>query len=420
MSSPLGSAPRALASVLAPAVLLALLPAAVAAAERYERPPSFNAAQIRGIRRVGTNYTIVNPVHSDGLLRIYRVTTPYGKFRVDGDQMMRMRQNELYALARLEKVSNSKSFGQALAKAGLSPLMFAGKLISNPVGTVQNTFAGVGAFFGRLGSGMANAGKTRDDAMSDILGVTDERRHLAAAYGVDPYTDFPPLAAKLNQLSQAAAMGGLVVAGAMFAIPGGVAALVVSNLSTANQLNDIGIEDLARKYTAAQILDINRGLLAKLGVDKRTSERFLRNRNFTPIDQAITVAAIDSMRGVRDRRVFFSWAANANSRALAYVMRRQAELMADDYHKHRNYVRFVALSNYPYVITRDNRVMAILPVDALSWTPETAAGFKGVTAQRRRIASKARGVMRITGMATHLAKRELKRQGWTVLEHQRP
>ncbi len=415
MSYPLGSALRA----LAPVALLALLPAAAAAAERYEQPPSFNAAQIRGIRRVGTNYTILNPVRSDGLLRIYKLTTPYGKMTVQGDEMMRMRQNELYALAKLEKVTTSDSFGKALAQAGLSPLIFTGHLIINPVGTVQNTFAGVGAFFGRIGSGLANAGQTQDDAVGSLLGVTDKRRELAAAYGVDPYTDFPPLSTRLQQLSQAAAAGGLVVTGALMAVPG-AAGIIVSNLSTAYKLNDIGIQDLARNYDAAQILDINRAGLARIGVDKETSERFLRNRHFTPIDQAAMVAAVDSMKGVGDRRVFFSWAANANSRTLAFVMRRQAELMADDFHKHRDYVRFVALSNYPYVITRENRVMAILPVDALSWTPETASGFSGVTAQRRQVAPKARGVMRLTGIATPLAKRELKRQGWTVLEHQRP
>ena len=68
--------------------------------------------------------------------------------------------NELYALAGLEKVSSSDAFGKALAEAGLSPLMFAGQLITNPIGTVQNTLAGVGDFFGRIGSGINNAGRT--------------------------------------------------------------------------------------------------------------------------------------------------------------------------------------------------------------------------------------------------------------------
>jgi hypothetical protein len=404
--------------VLAPAALLLLAPA-LAAAESYERPPSFNAAQIRGIKRVGSNYTILTPVRSDGLLRIYVLKTPYGRFRVQGDEMMRMRQNELYALARLEKVRNSDAFGKALAEAGLSPLMFAGKLITNPVDTVQNTFAGVGNFFGRIGSGLNNAGKTRDDAMSGLLGVTDQRRQIATAYGVDPYTDFPPLAEKLQLLAQAAATGGLVVTGALMAVPGG-AGIIVSNLSTAYKLNDMGLEALARNYDAAQIMDINRNLLTKMGVRHDVTERFLQNRNYTPIDAAALVAALDSMQGVGARRIYVARAAAAKGRSLAYVMRRQAELMADDYRHHRDYARFVALADFPFVVTRDNRVLAVLPIDALSWTRETATGFGVVTAQRKRFSPNARGELRITGMATPLAKKRLKADGWTVLEHQRP
>jgi len=285
---------------------------------------------------------------------------------------------------------------------------------------MQNTFAGVGNFFGRIGAGLNNAGKTRDDAMAGLLGVTDKRREIATAYGVDPYTDFPPLAAKLQQLSQAAATGGLVVTGALMAVPGG-AGIVVSNLSTAYKLNDMGLEALARKYDAAQIMDINRASLHKMGVGNEVTEQFLQNRNYTPIDAAALVAALDSMHGVRGRPVYVARASLANSRSLAYVMRRQAELMADDYHRHpQNYAHFVALADYPFVISRDRTVMAVLPIDALSWTRETASGFGVVTAQRRRYDPKARGVLRITGMATPLAKKRLKAEGWTVLEHQRP
>ena len=263
-------------------------------------------------------------MHSDGILRVYVLTTPYGEFTVNGDEMMRMRINELKALARLDKVSTSEAFGKALAEAGLSPLKFTADLITNPVGTVQNTFAGIGGFFNRLGSDMNNAGKTQDDALGSLLGVTDQRRQIAAAYGVDPYTDFPPLAAQLDQLARAAATGGLVVKGALMAVPG-AAGIIVSNLSTANTVNSLGLEEVARKYTAAQILDINRGLLAKMGIEHALGESFLANRNYTPIDATALVAALDAMRGVQNRELFVARAAAANGRAIAYVMRRMAE-----------------------------------------------------------------------------------------------
>jgi hypothetical protein len=400
-------------------LLFLLMPPTAAIAQSTETPPSINAAQIPGIKRIGANYTIQNPVRSDGLLLIYVLATPYGEVTVQGDEMLRMRLNELSALALLEKVSNSDSFGKALTQAGLSPVIYTGRLITNPIDTVQNTIAGIGGFFGRVGSGIANAGKTPDDAVSSLLGVTEQRRQLAATYGVDPYTDFPPLNAKLEQLSQAAALGGLTVTAALFAVPG-AAGIIISNLSTAYKLNDIGIDELARNYTAAQILDLNRSRLTAMGVEVDLIERLLANRNYTPIDMAAMVAALDSMKAVKGREEYVACAAAVDSRAIAYVMRRQAELMADDYRLHGAYVRFVALVGYPYVITRDGRIVTLAPIDALSWTSETAAGFGSVTAERKRISPNAHGELRITGQATPLAKRQLQTQGWTVLERQRP
>lgn len=400
---------------LAPATLL-LLPAAATAAETYERPPSFNAAQIPGIKRVGSNYTVLTPVRSDGLLRLYVVTTPYGKFNVQGDEMMRMRQNELYALARLEKVSNSESFGKALAEAGLSPLVFAGKLITNPVDTVQSTFAGVGNFFGRIGSGLNNAGKTQDDAMAGLLGVTDQRRQIAAAYGVDPYTDFPPLDAELKRLAEASTAGGLVVSGALMAVPG-AAGIVVSNLSTANKLNDIGIDQLARDYTAAQILALNKKRLIAMNISPDLSDRLLANRDFTPIDMAAMVAALDSMKGVGGREIFVQRAAEAHPRYVAYFVRRQAELLADGYHHHAGYTRFVSLGGDPVMLDRKGHLVAVAPIDALSWTKDTAGGLGHMTSAGRQTMPKASGELRMPGTATALAKKALKKERWTVREH---
>jgi len=206
---------------------------------------------------------------------------------------------------------------------------------------------------------------------------------------------------------------------ALMVVPGG-AGIIVSNLSTANKLNDLGLEEVARKYTASQILDINRDLLKKMGVDDELSNKLLSNTNYTPLDMAAMVAALDSMSAVRDRDVFVARAAAADGRAIAYVMRRTAELMADDYRRHGGYVRFVSLAAFPYVVTRDGRVTALLPIDALSWTRDTAVGFTQVSNERKRVAPKARGELRITGMATAMAKERLKAQGWTVREHQKP
>ena len=401
---------------VAPVALVCLLPA-VASAQTVENPPSFNATQIGGIPATGTNYSIKFPVRSNGMLRVYRLTTPYGEFTVRGDDMMRMRVNELAALAALEKVSNSDTFAHALVQAGLNPLKYTGRLITNPIGTVQDTFSGIGAMFNRIGAGLANQGKTSDKPLASLLGVTDERRKIAASYGIDPYTDFPPLDAKLKQLSQAAAAGGLVVTGALIAVPG-AAGIVVSNLSTANKLNNIALDELARSYTAAQIMNLNRQRLIDMGIAPELNERLLANRDFTPIDMAAMVAALDSMKGIGGREVFVARAAAAHPRFVAYFVRRQAELFADGYRHHAGYTRFVSLAGDPVMLDRKGRFVSVAPIDALSWTRETSGSLTQMTDAGRGMAPKARGEMRITGQATALAKRSLKKQGWSVHERQ--
>lgn len=405
---------------VAAAVVLALaaMRPAAAPAQTTENPPSFNAAKIRGITRVGTNYTIETPVRSDGMLRVYVLATPYGKFTVRGDAMLRMRTNELKALAQLEKVSESDAFGQALVKAGLNPLKYTGQLIVNPLGTIENTLGGVDAMFKRFHAGMAHAGKTRDNEMESLLGVTDERRALATAYGVDPYTDFPPLDAKLKQMSQAAAAGGLVVTGALMAVPG-APGLIISNLSTVTKISDVRLADVARQYTAPQLREHNQRRLIEMGVDEGLADRLLSNRNYTPLDITVIVAALHHMPQVQGREIFVERAAVAPDRSIAYFARIHAELMIAAYQRRPDFVRFVALGGFPFLVTRDNRALTVAPIDALAWTTGTAPRLTEAFADRKRMGLRS-GELRITGEATAMAERHIKASGWAVYERQKP
>ncbi len=384
-------------------------------AQGFEQPPSFQATKIRGVAASGEAFAIKDPVRSDGQLRIYRLDTPYGEVGVLGDQMLRMRQTELKALADLEKISHSEAFGKALVEAGLSPLKYTGRLLTNPVQTIGDTMAGIGNFFGSIGSGIANAGKTSDNPVAGLLGVTRQRRELAARFGVDPYTDFAPLSERLERLSEAAATAGLTVSGALFFVPG-AAGIVVSNLRTADSLGNIKIEELARGYTAAQIMDLNRQRLVAMGVAPDLIEALLANRHYTPVDMAVMVAALDSMKEVGDRALFFRLAAGVDARPVAYFVRRRAEMLSD-YAKRAGLARFVVLGGYPFNVTRDNRVVGLMPLDALSWTPNVAQALGAASADRNRLFKGRPAELRLTGTATAMARARLKVQGWTVVEN---
>jgi hypothetical protein len=395
------------------AAVAALMPAAACA--QYEPPSSFNAAKLSGIARAAGNYSINNPVRSDGFLRIYVLATPYGEFTVQGDQMLRMRLTELAALEELEKINNSEAYGKALAEAGLSPLKYTGRFLANPAKTMGDTFSGIGTMLDRVTSGIANAGKVKGDPLAGLLGVTDQRRKLAAKIGVDPYTDFPPLDERLSRLSEAAAAGGLTVSGAMLAIPG-AAGILVSNLSTASTLEGIRVEELARAYTAAQIMGLNRQRLNAMGASIELTEALLVNRSYTPIDMATLVGALDGMAEVEDRTVFLERAVAIDTRSIAYFMRRHAELLASQQRRGARFVRFVSLGGYPFNVTREGRIVGAMPIDSLSWTQATAAVLRRSAADARALGGGGRVELRITGIATPLAKKQLQSMGWRVVE----
>ena len=390
-----------------------------ALAQPFEQAPTFVIEKIPGFWPSGDNYSIKNPVVSDGLLRIYTLTTPYGEFTVHGDQMLRMRVNELAALYELEKIANSESYGKALLDAGLSPFRYTGRLIADPKKTVGDTMSGIGTMFGRISSDLSNMGKTPGDPISGLLGVTDQRRKLATKVRIDPYTDFPPVDAKLSRLAEAAVAGGLTVSAAMMAAPTHAVGIVVSNLSTASTIEGVRIDELARDQTASQIFDLNRQKLRAMSVDSELVEALLVNRYYTPIDMAVLVAALDNMPGVEDRTVFLQRAAQIDSRSLAYFMRRHAEMLKNHQSRGAAFARFVSLGGYPFNVARDGRILGVMPMDALAWTEAIADVLRICATDARKLSATGKVELRITGTATPRAKRELKALGWRVVENAR-
>jgi hypothetical protein len=396
----------------AAAALVLAASAATVWAQGYERAPSFDPNRIGGgIRASGPKYVVANPVASDGFMRIYTLKTSYGDFTVIGDALMRARMMELAAMAELDKVTEGDSFGKGLADAGTAPGRLAGDLVTNPGQAVSNTLSGVGSLFGQIGSTMNNMGKTPDDPMQSLLGATKKRRELAAQLGIDPYTDFEPLAAKLTQISQASATGGLVVTAALAVIPG-VGGLIASNVATTAT-----VTSYARDLSAAQLMDLNRKKLSAMGVDSNTAETLLTNRAFTPIDVTVIVTSLENMSSVQNSAEFVARAASVHRHDAAYFMRRHAELLADYHAKTGALTHFITFGGYPFNITRQGGVIGILPLDALSWTENTARSMRDIVNQSKAAGFAGRAEMRITGSATALAKQQLQSMGWTVTDH---
>ena len=398
--------------ILAAAALAVLVGggAGTVRAAELENPPVFKASTVLGAQVQGPGYTVAQKVASDGYVRIYTLQTPWGPVIVHGDHRLQTRFRELAAVDAMERTSQSKEFGDAVVQAGLKPVQFAGQLVTDPVNTVQNTVSGVGNLFNSIGSGIRNRGKTPENIVESVTGAAKQRRIIAYNYGVDPYSDFPPLKQKLDQMSDAAAAGGLAVTGAMIAIPG-AAGTIISNVSTAGTLNQ-----MVRDYSAAQLLDMNRKVLAQMGVAKPATEALLANPYYTPTDLTAMAAALQAMGRLQNADVLINSAAQAASRDDAELMRWRMELMASFQHSMKSITGFLTVPGVPFPLATSsgNGLIGIFPLDALSWTADTSHALTAIAQAARSAGITGPLNLIITGTATPLAQKQLAKLGWSL------
>lgn len=383
-----------------------LLIASTAAAAEFEQPPVGDAVEILGGRAAGLNFRVVSPVPSDGLLRIYDIETSYGPLRAEGDAMLQIRLRELDAIKTLEGLEGTSQFAEGLRVAAAQPLEFVGDAIDDPLGAARSTVSGASRLFRRAASGVRNAGRGRDNAAQSLLGVSAAKRELAAELGVDPYTDYAPLATLLERAARASALGGLTVRGVLMLIPGGIGAVASTTATVSN------VADLVKTRTPSELRDINRAKLQALGISAATIDLFLDNQAYTPADQTAFAEAIGTLGSVADLELFVVRAAGAGSRDLAVFQLRRAELLAHYHATVAPLQGFILVSGIPLTTTVDGRIVAIFPFDMVSWTDVTGGLAEVLTAELHS------GPLEfaITGAATPLARSELSRLGWTVTE----
>src|SRR5262245_11175810 len=361
-----------------------------------------------GKAATGANYTVKPLVRSDGVMRIFDVDTPYGKFAFDGVEFTKLRLHELDAVAALEKMSQSEAFGQAFGRAALGPIKFGADLITNPADTVQRSLSGIGNMFDRVGAGLSNTRADRDNLVESLLGVSDTQRELAVSLDVDPYTDFPPLAQRLKEMAGAMAGGGLPIKAGLSLVPGG-SGIAGSSVATVSDA-----KDTLRSKTAAQVIAETRATLLSLGIADDSVSSLVENRNYTPADLLIMARALKKL-GAENTTAFVEHAAGAGSRNVAFYHRRRAQILATRSTELGGIVSFVTFGGQPINLARNGNIVAAFTVDDIAWTDIQQRTFVSATAEIRRTSPGATPVLATTGAVTPMAAAEIGKRGWKIV-----
>lgn len=378
-------------------------------ATALELPKPEPVEKYLGKAATGSNYTVKPMVRSDGVMRIFDVETPYGKYAFDGVEFTKLRLHELNAIAALEKMSQSDRFGQAFGRAALGPIKFGADLITNPAGTVERSLNGIGNMFDRVGAGLSNNRADRDNVMDSLLGVSDTQRELAVELDVDPYTDFPPLAQRLKEMAGVMASGGLPIKAGLSFVPGGIGIAVSSVASVSDA------KDTLRSKTAAQVIAETRATLSKLDVPEGTINRLVENRNYTPADLLIMALALKQLNA-ENTAAFVEHAAEAGSRNVAFYQRRRAQILAARTTELGGIASFVTFGGQPINVTRNGNIVAAFMVDDIAWTEIQQRTFVAATTEIHRTKPGATPVLATTGTVTPMAAAEIGKRGWKIVQ----
>jgi hypothetical protein len=376
----------------------------------FEIPQERSAATYLGALTEGNNYHVAARVRSDGNMLIFVVDTKYGKFQVDGVELTKVFIQELRALDALEKISQSDTFVQSLGRSATAPIRYGANLIVNPAGTVRDSLSGVANMFDRASASLADPNADRATTADSLLGIDDARRELAVSLGVDPYTNFPPLAQKLTDVASATAAGGLSVKAALAVIPGGVAVIAVSSVATIQS-----VSDTLRDKTSAQIVQEVKSTLLQLNVAPDTVARFVTNRAFTPADLLMTSRALARLNA-NNTQAFIDRAAATTSRSVAFFERRRAELLSERSRELGGVANFINVGGFALNRNRAGNVVALFPCDDIAWTAITEKAATAITNDLPRDGDVARKpILATNGAITPMASGEFKKLGWQVV-----
>jgi hypothetical protein len=365
----------------------------------------------------GPNFTVDERVPVVGFLARFTVRSDFGTFDVHGIHMLQVRVPEIYALAQLDKMSKTREFADAAAKAGARPVASAANMIVNPVETIEGLPEGVSRLFDRIklgGESIAAAattsGQSGGQKAADVsqrvgsitvnaLGFEKERRDLAKSLGVDPYTSNSVLSKKLTDMAWVAFSGRFGIQAAMSVFVPGSAVMSVVTI-TNSTVYDTPPGDL---INAAQ------AIFAQTGASDAQVQALLKNSQYTLSVLTAIALGIQRLQGVNGLPSVIDFAAAAKTQDETRLVAAAVNMLAR-YHEGTQRIAQVTAPGPIIARTVPGALLVPAPVDYVAWTQRTAR-----FAQRDDLKAPQRTAW-LSGQMSPRARKQFEGQGWTVFE----
>ncbi|HZM98367.1 MAG TPA: hypothetical protein VFB70_03190, partial [Pyrinomonadaceae bacterium] len=103
----------------------------------YESTPTLSASKILPPDLLsGPNHRVQERVTNDGFLNIYTIDSKFGQFNAVSTALLRVRIQEINAMAAMDKLKGTKEYGTAVKESALSAMVAAKDMVFQPVQTL--------------------------------------------------------------------------------------------------------------------------------------------------------------------------------------------------------------------------------------------------------------------------------------------
>jgi hypothetical protein len=344
----------------------------------------------------------------------YTLDSKFGRVTADSTAELKIRVDEMRALAAMQKVDTTGQFTRQAKQGGRDALKGAKSLVTNPVGTLQGAFTGLGKMAERAGDALMGdpPSDAEDSRLENAIGFSSTKRAYAAEFRIDPYSTNPLLQKRLEEIAWWGYSGKIAASAASAAIPGGVGAFVSAS-KTSNWLEGIPVQT-----PPSELRKANRQKLADMGVSADASGLFLGNTVYSPVQQTKLVNALARMNGTADRGHFVKFAVLARNAPVTFFRSRQAEMYANFAAKGERIERFVPLGTNAAARLANGRILFCFPVDYLVWTEANATLALALEQSLSGLPDVRGKEVILAGGISSTARKALEGLGWTVRDRQ--
>jgi hypothetical protein len=375
----------------------------------YENPPILKASEYLPPKLFKSKYHRVNEkIDTFGFTNRYRIETEFFIMDIQGDDTLKKRVQEAYALEAMKKMKKTKEFGKAAKNAAKAPFSFAKDLVTSPVDTVASVPKGLWRYMTRVGEMVQGSREEAEDNVGEeLIGFSAAKRKLAYQLGVDVYSTNQTLQSELNSVAWASFSGGFVVSLAMTPVR------VLSLTKTSSRMNKV-----LRDNAPEDLRKLNRKKLQKIVSKEVLIEKFLEHPFYSPRHETILVDALYTMKGTRSMDKFIYRANTAESFEDAFLFQRIAELLSE-YHENVSPIKKIVIGptrGLPLAVTKDNRLIMALLVDYGVWSRPAAEWIQELAKANYRVDPNRKIELWITGTFSVLAKGEIESLGISVNE----